>query len=93
MNRHNYYLDSKIEQSIYETNSFLLKNSIENPEKQMYKYLNHKRLKIKNEISLIEYAAFYGSIQIFQYLRMNNASLNKSLWLYAIHGQNAEIGK
>ena len=41
--------------------------------------------------SLIEYAAFYGSIQIFQYLKMNNAELESSLWIYAIHGKNAEI--
>ena len=42
-------------------------------------------------VSLIEYASFYGSLQIFQYLRMNNAILTPSLWYYAIHGKNAEI--
>ena len=41
--------------------------------------------------SLIEYAAFHGSIQIFQNLRLNGADLNPSLWLYAIHGKNPEI--
>ncbi|KAK8871780.1 hypothetical protein M9Y10_007521 [Tritrichomonas musculus] len=46
---------------------------------------------IENEPSLIEYAAFYGSIQIFQYLRLNNAEMKPSLWLYAIHSQNAEL--
>ncbi|KAK8846928.1 hypothetical protein M9Y10_019497 [Tritrichomonas musculus] len=47
---------------------------------------------LKNEqIRLIEYAAFFGSIQIFQYLRMNKIKLTPSLWLYAIHGKNAEI--
>ena len=47
---------------------------------------------IKNEkTTLIEYAAFFGSIQIFQYLRLNNVDLNPSLWLYAIHGQNPDI--
>ena len=34
---------------------------------------------------------FFGSIQIFNYLRMNDAELTSSLWLYAIHGKNAEI--
>ena len=34
--------------------------------------------------TLIEYSAFFGSIQIFQYLLMNNAELTPSLWLYAI---------
>ena len=40
---------------------------------------------------LIEYAAFYGSIQIYQYLRLNNVELTPELWLYAIHGKNGEI--
>ena len=44
-----------------------------------------------NKTSLIEYAAFFGSIQIFNYLISNNAELSPSLWLYAIHGNNAEI--
>ncbi|KAK8883918.1 hypothetical protein M9Y10_043020 [Tritrichomonas musculus] len=63
-------LSSTIKPSIFETNSFLLKNK---------------------ETSLIEYSAFYGSIQIFQYLRLNNIELKPSLWLYAIHGRNADI--
>ena len=45
----------------------------------------------RSEITLIEYAAFFGSIQIFDYLRNNGAKLYSSLWLYAIHGQNSEI--
>ncbi|KAK8841561.1 hypothetical protein M9Y10_027185 [Tritrichomonas musculus] len=43
------------------------------------------------KITLIEYAAFFGSIQIFNYLRMNGANLNSFIWPYAIHGQNAEL--
>ena len=47
---------------------------------------------IKNiEQSLIEYAAFFGSIQIFQYLLMNNINLTPSLWRYVIHGRNADL--
>ena len=45
----------------------------------------------KKEPTLIEYAAFYGSIQIFQYLNLSNAELTPMLWLYAIHGKNGEI--
>ncbi|KAK8845722.1 hypothetical protein M9Y10_020640 [Tritrichomonas musculus] len=45
----------------------------------------------ENKPSLIEYSAFFGSIQIFQYLRINNATMDPDLWLYAIHGRNAEI--
>lgn len=43
------------------------------------------------ETSLIEYAAFFGSIQIFNYLMINNVELTSSLWLYAIHSNNPEI--
>ena len=60
---------STIQQSIYETNLFLIDK---NP-------------------TLIEYSVFYGSIQIFKYLQQKNAELNHSIWLYAIHGKNAEI--
>ena len=42
-------------------------------------------------MDLIEYAVYFGSNQIFNYLRKNGAELNSSLWLYAVHGQNAEI--
>ena len=43
------------------------------------------------EPTLIEYSAFFGSSQIFKYLFFNGVSLTQSLWLYAIHGDNAEI--
>ena len=39
----------------------------------------------------MEYAAFFGSIQIFQYLKINGVEMNQELWLYSIHGKNAEI--
>ena len=41
--------------------------------------------------TLIEYAAFFGSIQIFNYLKTNSVDLTPSLWIYAIHSNNAEI--
>ena len=40
---------------------------------------------------MIEYAAFFGSIQIFNYLRLEGVELTPSLWPLAIHGQNAEM--
>lgn len=55
--------------SIFETNTFL----------------------IKNDSTLIEYAAFFGSLQIFKYLFTNNSKITPDLWLYAVHGQNMEI--
>lgn len=42
-------------------------------------------------ISLIEYATYFGSINIFKYLRINNVQLESGLWIYAIHSNNAEI--
>lgn len=44
-----------------------------------------------NDPSLIEYAAFYGSIQIVRYLKFNNVELKPSLWLYVIHSKNPEL--
>lgn len=46
---------------------------------------------LKNEPTLIEYAAFFGAIQIFQYLRLNGIQPKPSIWLFAIHGRNPEI--
>lgn len=46
---------------------------------------------LKKETSFIDYAAYFGSIQIFQYLRINGVELRPSLWLNAIHGRNPEI--
>ena len=51
---------------------------------------NRYLLKKKN-VNLIEYATFFGSIRIFKYMLLNNASLEPSLWMYAIHGNNPEI--
>ena len=42
-------------------------------------------------ITLIEYAAFYGAIQIFQYLKQNNIQFTSNLLSFAIHGCNSEI--
>ena len=51
----------------------------------------HKYLIENESTNLIEYAAFFGSIQIFQYLRLNDVELQPSLWSYAIHSNNAEM--
>lgn len=48
-------------------------------------------LLIKNKVTIIEYAAFYGAIQIVQYLKYSNVDLNSSLWIYAIHSNNADM--
>ncbi|KAK8887603.1 hypothetical protein M9Y10_038654 [Tritrichomonas musculus] len=48
-------------------------------------------LQKQENTTLIEYSAFFGSIQIFNYLRLNNVQLTPSLWMYAIHSNNAEL--
>ena len=46
---------------------------------------------IGKEITLIEYAAFFGSCQIFKYLYLNKVRTNRSLWFFAIHSDNPEM--
>ena len=41
--------------------------------------------------TLIEYALFFGSIQIIRYLLFNNVEINSNLWIYAIHSGNGEV--
>ncbi|KAK8880672.1 hypothetical protein M9Y10_003356, partial [Tritrichomonas musculus] len=43
------------------------------------------------QTSLINYAAFFGSIQIFKFLIQNGVKLTSSTWLYDIHGNNMGI--
>ncbi|KAK8895501.1 hypothetical protein M9Y10_023968 [Tritrichomonas musculus] len=45
----------------------------------------------KKQVTLIEYSAFCGSIQIFNYLRYNNVELKSPLWIFSIHGNNPDI--
>ena len=79
-NQNKISLDSKINKSIYETNPFLILKRGSN-------FLLNK----SSNISLIEYASFFGSIQIFNYLKNNDVNLTSSLWPMAIHSQNLEI--
>ena len=46
---------------------------------------------INKKATLIEYAAFFGSFQIFKFLQLNGVKLEKSLWLYAIHSDNSDL--
>ena len=46
---------------------------------------------IDKEPTLIEYAAFFGSIQIIQYLKYNKVPLTFSLWFYAIHSNSPDL--
>ena len=71
------------------------------------KYVNRTNINLKSDIvssiyetnrflneknpTLIEYAAFFGSIQIFQFLMISQVELTPSLWLYTIHSKNADL--
>ena len=44
-----------------------------------------------NYFSLIEYAAFFGSVKIVKYLHNNGVKLNSKLWLHAAHCDNIEM--
>ena len=44
-----------------------------------------------NHSNLIEYASFYGSVQIIKYLLLCKISLTESMYFYSIHSNNAEI--
>ena len=45
----------------------------------------------REEIQIIEYAAFCGSFQIFKYLISRQVDLTKDLFLFAVHGNNLEL--
>ncbi|OHT14830.1 hypothetical protein TRFO_14777 [Tritrichomonas foetus] len=46
---------------------------------------------LKNSVSLIEYAAFFGSTEIFKFLWVNNVNLPSTLCDFAVAGGNYEI--
>lgn len=48
-------------------------------------------LRSKYRVSLIQYAAFYGSVQILQYLLKENVETDHSLWIFAIYSNNQKI--
>lgn len=93
VNQNNISLKSTIKPSIYETNDFLIqKQNVSNSNFPSFGFnQSNSNNSINNGITLIEYAAFFGSIQIFQYLKINGAEMDQKLWLYSIHGKNAEI--
>lgn len=45
----------------------------------------------KRKLSLIEFATFYGSFNIFKYLISQDIELTPSLWILAIHGNDEGI--
>lgn len=48
--------------------------------------LETNSLLLKKSPALIEYSAFFGSVQVFRHLKLNGARLDDSLRVYAVHG-------
>lgn len=42
-------------------------------------------------VNLIDYAAFFGSVQIFKYLLKSNVTFDTNILEFAVHGRNPEI--
>lgn len=77
--------------SIVDFITYVNKNGIALDSKIQPSIYETNQFLIENEPTIIEYSAFYGSIQIFQYLKMNKVLLTPSLWNYSIHSQNSEL--
>lgn len=79
------------EDSIIEFIKYINKNDISLSSQIKPSIFERSPLLLQNDPTLIEYAAFCGSIQIFNYLRTNKVELKPSLWIYGIHSNNEEI--
>lgn len=73
--------------TIYSRNSLNSESTI----KESIFETNNFLITKKQKLTLIEYALFFGSIKIFNYLRFNNSELNEDSWLFAIHSNNPGI--
>ncbi|KAK8849346.1 hypothetical protein M9Y10_018727 [Tritrichomonas musculus] len=52
---------------------------------------NHTILRNNQNMSFIEYSAFFGAQQIFQYLLKRNCKLESNIWTYAVHSKNGDL--
>ncbi|KAK8840035.1 hypothetical protein M9Y10_031320 [Tritrichomonas musculus] len=86
INQNNLPYNAKIEPSIYETNSFLIKKQTESKRRFLFGSSTNNY-----GVSLIEYAAFFGSNKIFKFLYENGAKISHSLMLFVIHGNSADL--
>lgn len=69
LKQNNYDVNIFLNRSLFDTNSFLL----------------------KDEPTLIEYAFFYGSVDIINFMVDKNVELTSKLWLYAVHSNNKSL--
>lgn len=78
VNQTNLSLESYIKESIFETNQFLIDEF-------------NTKLNENKGINLIEYASFYGSFKIMQFLIKKTEKIDPKLWIYAVHGNNVKM--
>lgn len=77
--------------SIIELITYVNKNNISLLTRIQIPLFETNSILLKKEPELIEYSAFYVSIQIFRYLIQNNVQLTENIWEYEIHGRNTEV--
>ena len=77
--------------SIDDFTSFLTQTQIELSSEIKPSIFETNPFLLNKKLTLIEYAAFFGSTSIVKYLNTNCIDISPSLWLYAIHGQNLEL--
>ena len=87
----NYLCQLIREDSIEEFIIYVNKHNISLDSRIISSIFETNSLLLKKAPTLIEYSAFFGSIQIFQYLHTNGVELKPSLWIYSIHSKNAEM--
>ena len=52
---------------------------------------SHLILRNHKSMTLIEYATFFGSLKIYQYLKAKKVTISPSLMIYAIHSRNYRL--
>ena len=87
----NYICEIIRKDSIEEFIILVTKKNLKLTQKVEHSIFETNSFLIMKEPTLIEYAAFFGSIQIFKYLFNNNVELTPSLWIYGIHSDNPEL--
>lgn len=77
--------------SIHEFVFYINQANIKHSEKIKPSIFETNLLLQTNTPTLIEYAAFFGSIKIYKYLRFKAVNLNPELFVYAVHSRNVKM--
>ena len=88
---HHYICQLIRNDSIDEFIHFVNKNSVQLESHVPYSIFESNEFLLDKNPTLIEYAAFFGSIQIFKYLKNNKIEITENLFNFVIHSNNAEL--